>query len=293
MARRPLAAVMCRVDTPLATRVRRVAVTVLACATAAALSGCTAGADRTSHDAAAVGPLVIAAASDLVPAFTQLGARFEVATGVPVVFDFGSSGRLAQQAIAGAPFDLYASASAAYVDRVLSAGVGDPSTRATYAVGRLVAWSRTDRWGGWASLDELLDDRSVTTIAIANPEHAPYGLAARQALETLGRWDATRERLVYGDNVADTQRVASTGDADVALVALSLAIAADERGEGRWLLLPAELHATLRQDLVVVATDPARADLARRFAALVASDEGREVMRRYGFVLPGEDPDAR
>jgi molybdate transport system substrate-binding protein len=265
----------------------------LVIAAAAALSACSAGAHLTSLEEPSTGPLVVAAAAALVPPFTELGAQFEAASGVPVVFDFGSSGRLAQQAVAGAPFDLYASASAEYVDRVLAAGVGDPSTRVTYAVGRLVAWSRTDRWGGWASLVELLDDGSVTTIAIANPEHAPYGLAARQALETLGRWDATRERLVYGDNVADTQRVASTGDADVALVALSLAIAADERGEGRWLLLPADLHATLRQDLVVVATDPTRAELARRFAALVASDEGREVMRRHGFVLPGEDPDAR
>jgi molybdate transport system substrate-binding protein len=267
--------------------------TLVVVAAAAILSACTAAAEPSSQALPPGGALVVAAAADLVPAFTQLGARFEAATGVPVVFDFGSSGRLAQQAAAGAPFDLYASASADYVDRVLAAGIGDPSTRATYATGRLVAWSRADRWEGWASLDELLDDRSVTTIAIANPEHAPYGLAARQALETLGRWDATRERLVFGDNVADTQRVASSGDADVALVARSLALAADERGEGRWILLPAELHAPLRQDLVVLATDPARAALARRFAALVASEEGRAVMRRYGFVPPGEVVDAR
>lgn len=256
---------------------------------AAVVAGCTTGADRASDDVLPGGPLVVAAASDLVPAFTQLGARFEASTGVPVVFDFGSSGRLAQQAVAGAPFDLYASASAVFVDRVLEAEVGDPSTRATYAIGRLTLWSRADRWGGWVSLDELLDDVAVATIAIANPEHAPYGLAARQALESLGRFDEVRARLVYGDNIADTQRVASTGDADVALVALSLALAADERGEGRWILLPAELHTPLRQDIVVITTDPERAVLARRFVALVASEEGREVMRRYGFVLPGED----
>jgi molybdate transport system substrate-binding protein len=256
-------------------------------------AGCSAGTDRTASDAPAGAPLVVAAAADLAPAFTLLGERFEAATGVGVVFDFGSSGRLAQQAVAGAPFDLYASASAEYVDRVLAAGVGDPATRSTYAIGRLTLWSRADRWGGWGSLDEMLDDPAITTVAIANPEHAPYGRAARQSLEALGRWDAVRERLVFGDNVADTQRVASTGDADVALVALSLALAADERGEGRWLLVPEELHAPLRQDLLVLTDDADRAALARRFVELVASEEGRAVMRRYGFVLPGEVTDAR
>ena len=284
---------------------RTLAVASLALAIAAA--GCTASADRTmgstagdpvseptgADRSAGDAPLVIAAAAVLAPAFTLLGERFEAATGAAVVFDFGSSGRLAQQAAAGAPFDLYASASAEYVDRVLAAGVGDPATRSTYAIGRLTLWSRADRWGDWSSLGEALDDPTVTTVAIANPEHAPYGRAAQQSLETLGRWDAARERLVFGDNVADTQRVASTGDADVALVALSLALAADERGEGRWLLVPDELHAPLRQDLVVLADDPARAALARRFVELVTSEEGRAVMRRYGFVLPGEVTDAR
>jgi molybdate transport system substrate-binding protein len=97
-------------------------------------------------------------------------------------------------------------------------------------------------------------------------------------------------RLVYGDNVSDTQRLAATGNADVAIIALSLALAADEVGEGRWLLLDESLHAPLRQDLVVVTTDPARAALARRFIDHVSSDAGRAVMRRYGLLLPDESP---
>jgi molybdate transport system substrate-binding protein len=261
------------------------------------LAGCTAdevrGTNGSGGTAPLRAPLVVAAAADLGPAFTLLGERFEEETGVNVVFDFGSSGRLAQQAAAGAPFDLFASADAHFIDRVLEAGIGDPATRSTYAIGRLTLWARADRWGGWTSLEEAIDDSTVATIAIANPAHAPYGRAAKQVLETLGHWEALSDRLVFGDNIADTQRIASTGDADVALVALSLALAADERSEGRWVLVPSDLHAPLRQDLIVVASDQTRADLARRFAMLIASEDGRTVMRRYGFVPPDEISDAR
>lgn len=235
-------------------------------------------------------PLLIAGAADLQPAFTVLGERFEEATGEAVVFAFGSSGQLAQQLIEGAPMDLYASANVAFVERVLAAGAGDPATQATYAYGRLTIWSPERSWGGWRSLADVVADEQVRFVAIANPKHAPYGLAAKQALETAGAWEAVQPRLVYGENIADTQRLAATGNADVAIVALSLALAADEAGDGTWVLLDEDLHEPLQQDLVVVAEDPDRAALATRFIAFVEAEEGRQVMRRFGFLLPGEQP---
>jgi molybdate transport system substrate-binding protein len=235
-------------------------------------------------------PLLIAGASDLLPAFTVLGERFEEATGERVVFTFGSSGQLAQQLIEGAPMDLYASANAAFVEQVLDAGVGDPETQATYAFGRITIWSPDDAWRDWRTLDELAADAAIRTVAIANPEHAPYGLAAKQAFESAGLWDAVEDELVYGENISDTQRLAATGNADVAIVALSLALAADEAGDGTWVLLDDALHAPLQQDLVVTAADPDRAALANEFIEHVNSEAGRQVMRRFGFMLPGEEP---
>jgi len=251
------------------------------------------GAAACSGDAQAVTadePLLIAGASDLRPAFTLLGEAFEEATGEQVVFNFGSSGQLAQQLIEGAPMDVYASANVSFVEQVLDAGVGDPSTQATYAYGRLTIWSPDDAWRDWQSLDDVAGDDGVRIIAIANPEHAPYGLAARQALETAGVLDVVEPRLVFGENISDTQRLAASGNAAVAIIALSLALAADETGDGRWTLLDDALHESLQQDLVVITQDPARAELATRFIDYVNSEDGRRVMRRFGFQLPGEEP---
>jgi ABC-type molybdate transport system substrate-binding protein len=158
--------------------------TVLALAAAWLAVGCGPDAQAVTAEE----PLLIAGAADLRPAFTVLGERFEEATGERVVFSFGSSGQLAQQLIEGAPMDLYASANVSFVEQVLDAGVGDPDTQATYAFGRITIWSLEDAWRGWASLDDLAADEEVRTIAIANPDHAPYGLAARQALEAAGLW---------------------------------------------------------------------------------------------------------
>ena len=233
-------------------------------------------------------PLLVAGAADLLPAFTELGRTFEELTGEEVVFSFGSSGKLAQQLIEGAPMDVYASANVSFVERVLDAGVGDPATQATYAYGRIVIWSTEEAWRGWDSLDDLAADDDVRILAIANPEHAPYGLAAQQALESAGLWDTVEPRLVYGENIADTQRLAATGNADAAILALSLALAADQAGQGTWTLLDEHLHEPLQQDLVVTTSDPDRAALAGRFIDHVNSEGGREIMRRYGFLLPSE-----
>jgi molybdate transport system substrate-binding protein len=269
----------------------RLALTTFALA-AVVLTACGATSGTATRDE----PLLVAAASDLLPAFTELGESFERRTGERVVFSFGSSGQLAQQLIEGAPMDLYASANVAFVEQVVAAGVGDPASQITYAYGRLALWSLEAGWGGWEDLEDLATDDTVTTIAIANPDHAPYGIAARQALETAGVWDRVQPRLVFGENVADTHRLAASGNADVAIIARSLALAADAGAAGavdrpgRWVALDEQRHPPLQQDLVVIADDPRRAELAQRFIDHLRSDEGRAVMRRHGLPVPDDDP---
>lgn len=251
---------------------------VVAVAIAMALLVAACGEDESTGSRESGGEVAVAAASDLRPAFAELGKAFEQQTRIHPVFGFGSSGQLARQVVNGAPFDLFASASVGYVDDVIDAGRGDAQTKATYAFGRIVVWSPDRRY----TLDQLAAP-SVRKVAVANPEHAPYGVAAEQALKSAGVWDTVQRKLVLGENVSDTQRLARSGNADAAIVALSLAVASD----GRWALIPKRLHQPLEQALVVIGDGKAAAR-ARRFAQFLGSANGRAVMRRYGFLLPGD-----
>jgi molybdate transport system substrate-binding protein len=239
--------------------------------------------------------ILVAAASDLRPAFEQLGSAFTDATGVTVSFTFGSSGQLRQQIVNGAPFDLFASANVTYVDDVVRSGRGVAASVTDYAEGRLVLWTPD----GVNQPDAVADlvDPAYRRIAIANPRHAPYGMAAAQALESAGVAEAVADRLVLGENISDTFEIVRSGNADVGIVALSVAIAnelahqpeggrADGRARaGTYGLIDRGLHEPLRQALVVTSTGAA-GEAAAAFAAFVASPEGRSIMERYGFVLP-------
>jgi molybdate transport system substrate-binding protein len=246
----------------------------------------TALSDSVSEPTAAQVTLTVAAAADLTPAFEELGLLFTKQTGIEVVFSFGSSGQLAQQIEKGAPVDVFASANRSYVDDLEQAGLVISDTVALYAQGRLTIWTRADRGLTFSTLADLTRE-GVKRIAIANPEHAPYGVAAREALQSAGLWEALQPKLILGENVAQTLQYAETGNVDVAIVALSLSIAAEDIG--RYALIPAELHNPLDQALAVVASTKHEAE-ARQFATFVNSPVGREVMRRYGFVLPTEEP---
>jgi molybdate transport system substrate-binding protein len=226
--------------------------------------------------------ITVSAAADLMPAFEELGKRFEEQTGVHVDFNFGSTGQLAQQIEAGAPVDVFAAANVAYVEQLEAKGLVVPGTKALYARGRIVIWTRPDSTLPIETLNDLLNP-AIKRIAIANPDHAPYGIAAREAMQSAGVWEAVQDKLVLGENVRDTLRYAETGNVDVAIVALSLAI----QGTGRWTLIPQELHTPIDQALAVIKGTKHEAE-ARAFAAFINSPSGREVMRRYGFILPGE-----
>jgi molybdate transport system substrate-binding protein len=222
----------------------------------------------------------IAAASDLTKAFTELAKEFESRTKIHAKLTFGSSGLLSTQIVEGAPFFLFAAANKDFVTKVVSAGKCDGTTAKLYARGRIVVWTGKGVIPP-VKLGDLADAR-FKRIAIANPEHAPYGVAAKQALQTVGLWSALANRLVYAENISTTMQWARDGNADASIVALSLAVVSDG---GAYLPIDPNLHDPLDQQLVICGNGP-EADAARQFADFVASREGREVMTRYGFVLP-------
>ncbi len=228
-------------------------------------------------------PLTVSAAADLVYAFTDLGQAFEQQTGIPVVFNFGSTGQLAQQIEQGAPVDLFAAANVSFVEDLARQGHVLPDSVALYGRGRITLWTRSDSPLRIERIEDLAQP-AVQRIAIANPDHAPYGIAAREALQSAGIWDTVQPRLVLGENVRQTLQYAAAGDVDVAIAALSLSL----QEEGRWTLVPEELHTPIDQALAVVA-DSSNQDAARAFADFINSPTGRPIMRHYGFFLPGEE----
>ncbi len=222
----------------------------------------------------------VAAASDLTSAFEEISKAFEKKTGKKTKVTFGSTGLLSKQIIDGAPFDVFAAANVSFVDEVVAKAGCDGETKTLYARGRIVLY--TTQGDAVKDLSELTDAR-FTKIAIANPEHAPYGKAAQEALTTKGLWDGIKGKLVYGENVSQTLQFAESGNAEVAIVALSLAIVA----KGKYTLVDDALHKPLEQALVVCGK-PERAGPAKEFAAFIGSPEGRSIMKRFGFLLPGE-----
>jgi len=228
--------------------------------------------------------LTVAAASDLTPAFQEIGALFEQQTGIRVVFNFGSTGQLAQQIERGAPFDVFFAANRSFIEDLNRDGLVIPETMEVYSQGRLTLWTRRDNPHRPERIEDLVAP-VYARIAIPNPEHAPYGQAAKEALRRAGIWEAVEPRLVFGENVAQTLTLADTGNVDVALVALSLSV----QSNGAWTLVPAELHPDhpLIQMAAAIQGTPREAE-ARQFIAFVRGPDGHAIMKKYGFTLPGE-----
>jgi molybdate transport system substrate-binding protein len=228
-------------------------------------------------------PLHVAAAADLSEAFPEVGKAFEKETGRKVTFSFGATGLLAKQIEQGAPFDVFAAANVSFVDDAIKAGACEADTKALYAQGRIAMWTKDGAPLQPKSLADL-ERPEIVHLAIANPDHAPYGMAAKQALQKSGEWDKIASKVVYGENVQQTLQFAQSGNADVAIVALSLATVSG----GKATLIDASLHAPIDQAIVVCKGAPEAAGKlepdARKFAALVASDEGRTIMKKFGFV---------
>lgn len=228
--------------------------------------------------------LTVSAAADLFFAFQELGRLFQEETGIPVTFNFGSTGQLTQQIEYGAPVDLFAAANISFIEELEQLGLIIPDTKALYGRGRITLWMRTDSPLHITRLEELTRPE-VKRVAIANPLHAPYGMAAREALQSAGVWEVLQPKLVLGENVRQTLQYAETGNVEVAIVALSLSI----QVKGKWELIPQELHRPIDQALAVIKGTKHEGE-ARQFAAFLNGPTGRSIMRKYGFVLPDEEP---
>ncbi len=226
--------------------------------------------------------LTVAAAADLQFAFTEIGALYEQETGNKVTFSFGSTGQLAQQIENGAPFDLFAAANISFVDDLAKKNLVVSDTVALYARGRIVLAVNRASGINAASLNDLLSEK-ITHIAIANPEHAPYGVAAKEALQSAGVWEQVENKIVYGENVRQALQFVQTGDAQVGIISLSVA----NVPEITWSLIDNSLHNPLDQALAVVSSSSHKKE-AQSFAIFINGTLGRPIMQKYGFVLPGE-----
>lgn len=234
----------------------------------------------------AADPPPIAAAADLNAALPEVAALFREKTGKSVNLTFGSSGNFAHQILNGAPFELYLSADEGYVHTLAKAGKTD-GDGVLYAIGRIGLFQPT---GSKIQADEQLRDLGAALrdgrlqkFAIANPEHAPYGRAAKEALQKAGLWTAIEPKLVLGENVAQATQFATSGSAQGGIIPLSLALSAPVVAAGSFALIPADWHQPLRQRAVLV---KGAGDTARAFFAFLQSDAARAVFERYGFVVP-------
>ena len=240
-------------------------------------------------EAAAEEPPTIAAAADLQFALTEVAAAFTVETGLEVKLAFGSSGNFARQIRQGAPFEMYLSADENYVLELAKDGFARDEG-ALYATGRIVIivpqGSPLEADGSLENLRAALEDGRVQKFAIANPEHAPYGQRAEEALRHAGLWGAIEDRLVLGENVSQAAQFATSGSAQGGIIAYSLALSPKVSALGTFALIPHEWHDPLRQRMVLLA-DAGRA--AGRFFAFLQQPPARAIMRQYGFVLPGEE----
>jgi molybdate transport system substrate-binding protein len=230
----------------------------------------------------------LAAASDLKFAIEELAARFERETGHQLRLVFGSSGNFTTQLLQGAPFDLFMSADESYVYQLADAGKTLDRGRA-YARGRIgilvPTGSPLKADGELKDLAAALKDGRLQKFAIANPEHAPYGARAREALQHAGLWTAIQSRLVLGENISQAAQYATSGSAQGGIVALSLALAPAVARLGEFALIPEHWHQPLQQRMVLMKN---AAPAARAFYDYLSTPPAQAVMRRYGFATPRE-----
>jgi molybdate transport system substrate-binding protein len=230
----------------------------------------------------------VAAASDLKFALEETAARFREATKRDTRLVFGSSGNLYRQIEQGAPFELFMSADESFVLKLAASGK-TIDRGALYATGRIVLFARAGSVlrpdAALSGLKEALAAGAIRRFAIANPEHAPYGRAAEQALKKVGLWEALRSRLVLGENVSQAAQFAASGSAEGGIIAYSLALSPEVAKLGRFAVIPEDLHDPLRQRMVLT---KGAGDTAQAFYRYLQEPAARGVLKRHGFTLPGE-----
>lgn len=234
--------------------------------------------------------LKVAAAADLTFAFKDVAARFQKQTGNSIKLTYGSSGNFFAQIQNGAPFDLFFSADVGYPEKLEAAGLTEPGTIYEYASGKIVLWvpsaSKLDLSRGLAALL----DAGIRKIAIANPQHAPYGIAAVAAMRHAAVYNEIKGKLVLGENISQTAQFVQSGNADAGILALSLALAPAMKNAGRYVEIPAADYPPLVQAGVILKSSRNK-ELASRFLKFLKEPGTVALMERYGFSMP-KDADA-
>lgn len=229
--------------------------------------------------------LLVAAAADLNPALNEIAQQFQKNNGIRVKVSFGASGALTQQIQNGAPFDVFFSADMDYPRQLIGQGQADAASLFQYSLGKLVLWVPAS-----SSLDvehkgmDILLDSSVKKIAIANPQHAPYGRAALAALKHAGLYDRLADRLVLGENVSQAAQFAESGNAQAGFVALAHAMSPAIKNMGKFWIVPADYYPPLEQGVVIITRSQNKTE-ANAFLNYVKTKEASELLRKYGFAL--------
>lgn len=252
-----------------------------------AIAGCAAPAAETGPDSAEA-RVQVAAAADLKYALDEVIEDFaQDHPEVEVAVTYGSSGNFATQIRNGAPFDIYLSADIELARDLADDGFGDPEAVFDYAVGRLVVWAPEASPAEVEAGIEGLVSADVRTVAIANPEHAPYGQAAEAAMETTGVTEELQSKLVLGENIAQAAEFVLSGNADAGIVALSLALSPPMTEAGTYSEVPLDSFPTLRQGGMLVGDASAESE---EFVAFIGSEQGQQILSEYGFYpASGED----
>ncbi len=231
--------------------------------------------------------LLVAAAADLNQVLPVVAERFERESKTPVKISFGSSGNFFAQIQNGAPFDVFFSADIDFPKRLESAGLAEPGSLYEYAVGKIVLWVPKDSRLNVDRGLSLLLEPDVRKIAIANPVHAPYGKAAMAALQHDHSYERVKDKIVLGENVSQTFELVHSGNADVGIVALSLAMAPKAKDAGRFFVIPTSSYPPLRQGAIVVKASQHK-DAAKAFLEYLKRPDVVALLEQYGFQVPSK-----
>jgi molybdate transport system substrate-binding protein len=234
---------------------------------------------------AAAQTLAVAAAADLQSALPAIAAQFEKDTGHKVALTFGSSGNFFTQIQNGAPFDLLMSADIDYPRQLERAGLAERGSLYEYATGRIVLWTRNDSGIDLRGGLSVLASDTVRRVAIANPEHAPYGRAAVAAIRHEQLYDRVKDKFVLGENISQAAQFVESGNAGVGVIALSLALAPSLKSAGHYVDIPVAFYPAIEQAAVLVSASKQK-ELARQFIAFLKRPDSVKVLQSFGFALP-------
>ena len=231
--------------------------------------------------------ITVAAAADLQFAMQEVGTLFQQESGKTVKLIYGSSGNFAQQLQNGAPFDMFFSANLDYPRQLEAAGLTEPGTFYQYAIGKIVVWVPNDSKLDLSSGLKALLNPSIKKIAIANPQHAPYGKAAVAAMQKENIYDQVKDKFVLGENISQTASFVASGSADVGIIALSLALSPNMKDKGRYAEVPAGDYPAIEQACVIMRSSKNK-DIAQQVLKFIQSPPIRELFKKYGFAIPNQ-----